>query len=823
MAVPLIFLLGAGSDALRSLEWHTYDLGVRFSFARPANENVVIVGLDAASGKRFGEWPWPRDVLATLDARLRAAGAAVIGYALPFHRPQNAQALGVLGELDGRGSGSGARHLLQEARRRLDTDRTLAASLRRDGAAVLTMDYVAGTAERTAPVLERASLKAVRGPAAADLDLPFLFPSPRPPGAARLLAPVHEIADAAGDLGHGLPLAVGPETVRSNPLVLYYGERPVASFPLLVAARTLGLDRSAIRVEDGRVVTLAGASLATAPGLRALPFFYRAKDGKPPFPVYSFADVYDGKLAAETFRGKTVLVGITDPRWVRELPTPLGRSMPPVLIMAHTVSSLLNGDLFHMPPWPQWLQGLLLLAVALYLALVLPRFRLGTGIAVTALLLVGMLNAHFLLMMARSLWVPLAVPMTALLVGHTLLAFRWRLEGRVRAVQGELTESNRMLAVSYQSQGQLDQAFEKYRRCLMDEPLCNALYSLGQDYERKRQFSRAAEVFGCIAEHDPKFRDVRERIARNQEMEQMFVLGKGGTNTGGGTLIISSNGLQKPMLGRYQVEREIGRGAMGMVYLGKDPKIGRTVAIKTMALSQEFEGDVLEDVKQRFFREAETAGRLNHPNIVTIYDVGEERDLAYIAMDYLKGQNLLAYCKPDTLLPAKAVFDIVIKVAEALEYAHAQRVVHRDIKPANIIYDQASAAVKVTDFGVAHLTDASKTKTGTILGSPSYMSPEQLAGGRVDGRSDLFSLGISLYQLLAGELPFTGESLASLMYKIANERHPDVRMFRPDLPSCVSKIMNKALHKEIERRFQTGKQFAEALRRCQERLTGKGP
>jgi serine/threonine-protein kinase len=299
------------------------------------------------------------------------------------------------------------------------------------------------------------------------------------------------------------------------------------------------------------------------------------------------------------------------------------------------------------------------------------------------------------------------------------------------------------------------------------------------------------------------------------------VTGTGNSAAPNGTLVISSTGVQKPMLGRYTIDKELGRGAMGMVYLGHDPKIGRTVAIKTMSLAQEFEGEKLADVKARFFREAETAGRLNHPNIVTIYDVGEDQDLSYIAMDYLKGDNLLAWTKPENLLPAAEVLDLMIYVAEALDYANSQRVVHRDIKPANIIYDQESGILKVTDFGVACLTDTSKTKTGTILGSPSYMSPEQLAGQKVDGRSDLFSLGITLYQMLSGELPFIADSLASLMYKIANEKHPDIRMFRPELPACISQIINKALHKKADDRFQTGAQMAKALMRCSSRLKGK--
>jgi len=289
--------------------------------------------------------------------------------------------------------------------------------------------------------------------------------------------------------------------------------------------------------------------------------------------------------------------------------------------------------------------------------------------------------------------------------------------------------------------------------------------------------------------------------------------------TNSGTMVVTHDKLQKPMLGRYTIERELGRGAMGMVYLGRDPRIGRTVAIKTMALSQEFDEEQLADVRARFFREAETAGRLNHPNIVTVYDVGEEQELSYIAMDYVQGRPLSYYCKPETLLPAEKVFDVMIKVAEALDYAHAQNVVHRDIKPANIMYDEKTGVAKVTDFGVACLVDSSKTKTGTVLGSPSYMSPEQLAGKKVDGRSDLFSLGVTFFQLLTGELPFVADSLASLMYKIANEKHVDVRMLRPDLPTCVSTIVNRALYKDIEKRVQSGKHLANALRRCQQQIT----
>ena len=270
--------------------------------------------------------------------------------------------------------------------------------------------------------------------------------------------------------------------------------------------------------------------------------------------------------------------------------------------------------------------------------------------------------------------------------------------------------------------------------------------------------------------------------------------------------------VEKPMLGRYQIEKELGKGAMGVVYLGKDPKIGRVVAIKTMALSDAFDGDELVDARERFFREAETAGRLQHQNIVTIFDAGEEHDLAYIAMEFLKGRDLVEYCKSDNLLPVPLVASLVARVAEALAYAHKQMVVHRDIKPANIMYERESDTVKVTDFGIARITDSSKTKTGLVLGTPSFMSPEQLAGKKVDGRSDLYSLGVMLFQLLTGVLPFRGDSMAELMFKIANEEAPDVRVIRPELSTDMARIVALMLHKRPELRYQNGEQVASELR-----------
>jgi serine/threonine protein kinase len=271
-------------------------------------------------------------------------------------------------------------------------------------------------------------------------------------------------------------------------------------------------------------------------------------------------------------------------------------------------------------------------------------------------------------------------------------------------------------------------------------------------------------------------------------------------------------------LGTFEVTREIGRGAMGVVYLGKDIASGRDVALKTMALANEFNANALQDAKDRFMREAEILTWLAHPEIVTIYDVGEERGMAYIAMEFLQGRELTEFTSPDRLLPLPKVLKIIARAADALGYAHEEGhekgIVHRDVKPGNIMYDAANDSVKVTDFGISRLVNLKATRMGLVLGTPLYMSPEQVMGKQITGISDLFSLGATLYQLLCGRLPFEGDSDFEVMRRIAQERHADIAAFRPDLPECVRAIIDRALEKQPEARFQSGYEMAEAIRQC---------
>jgi len=267
-------------------------------------------------------------------------------------------------------------------------------------------------------------------------------------------------------------------------------------------------------------------------------------------------------------------------------------------------------------------------------------------------------------------------------------------------------------------------------------------------------------------------------------------------------------------LGRYEIIGELGQGAMGIVYKAKDPLIDRVVAIKTINLNQAM--DEREEYEARFYQEARAAGRLSHHNIVTIYDVGKSGDVAYIAMEFLEGRELRDVLNKKSVLPLGQVLDIVAQVAQGLAYAHEHGIVHRDVKPSNIMI-QKEGHVKITDFGIARMASAAvRTQTGMVLGSPKYMSPEQVMGKLTDQRSDIFSLGTMLYEMLTGRPPFSGENVNAIMYQTLNASPPQPSSLNPAVPDMLNFIVAKALAKKMDERYQNAKEFADDLRTCRD-------
>jgi len=837
LVVVVLMLFAGGSDLLQSLERKAYDMGVSASSRTPL-DRIAVIAIDDVSIANLGRWPWSREIHAKMTDILAGAKAKVIGNTVFFTEPQldpGYQYILKLLELADKKSPAADNSapapattdpaaavpapaavpagelgqfitLLREGEAALNTDRKLADSFDRARNVLLPMLFTLGEprGKPDKPLAEYVQKNAVAGAAGGDsLPLPT----------AAVQVPIEALGKAAAGLGH---LNANPDIdggTRTEPLVVQHFDQFYPSLSMMIAARSLNLGPADIKLRLGEGVTLGKLRIGTDPALQMYTYFYKDRDGRPAFQVDSFYDVYTGKIPADKYRDKIVLIGPTAAGVGTTSVTPVSPAMPPVLTLAHAVSSILQEHFFVAPTWGWAVEKVLFLLIGAYLIVLLPRLKAGHAAAITGGILVVLLVVHFVLITMQATWIQLMVPCVLLLIGHVaLITKRFIMTERAKVKSDESSaESNRMLGLAYQGQGQLDMAWDKFRQVPLSDGLMDNLYNLALDFERKRQFNKAESVFRHMAEHNPKFRDIESKVSRAKQLSETVILG-GSSGGRTNTSILGEGQVEKPMLGRYQVEKELGKGAMGVVYLGKDPKIGRVVAIKTMALSQEFEADELVEVKERFFREAETAGRLAHQNIVTIYDAGEEHDLAYIAMELLKGGDLVPFTKPGALLPEAQVVSIIARTADALGYAHKQSVVHRDIKPANIMYHLETDTVKVTDFGIARLTDSSKTKTGMVLGTPSYMSPEQLAGKKIDGRSDLFSLAVSLYQMLCGQLPFQGESMAQLMFKIANEPPIDILTVNPNVSPGLVAFIERAMAKDADIRYQTGEEFAAALR-----------
>jgi serine/threonine-protein kinase len=496
-------------------------------------------------------------------------------------------------------------------------------------------------------------------------------------------------------------------------------------------------------------------------------------------------------------RDKIVIVGDLE---ATPYPTPVG-SLAPAELLAHGLAGYRLEHRVRTGPWLDALAWLLGAACVAAIAFAPPSL-MGTMLAPIGSAL-GLQAAGALGFTAAGVWLPVAAPSLLVLALSGLTPSRDR--GRAApALAGGAGDQTLLDARRLASAGALEQAWAVYRRLPIRQDVLGDLYELADALAGKGEPRKAADLFHRMAQAHAGFKDVTARLVAASCREQG-----------------PSHGVDMPKtLGRYQILGRLGRGAMGVVYLGRDPAINRIVAIKAIHFEKELDPGYAEEARGRFVREAETAGRLSHPSIVTIYDVGEESGVAYIAMEYVCGIHLSDHCEKETLLPIPMVLDLLARTADALAYAHSQNVVHRDIKPANIMYDSATDSLKITDFGIARLMDVSRTRTGIVLGTPSYMSPEQLQGENVNGHTDLFALGVNLYQLLTSLLPFRGTSMTQLMFVITNEPHVPVTTIRADLPPDLDEILDRALAKQPADRYQTGGEMARALRAVPARAGG---
>ena len=837
---------------LDGLQRWTYDHALAAA-GRPGSADVVIVAIDAHSQAQRGAWPWSRDLHSRLVDRLHAAGAKVVVYAEPFVEPESQRALFEWQRIATTVAADPAlaHHpelpvLLSLSREQLDADGQFARSLASQGHSLLALApwsgeevaNAAGLGGRVTALLEAEPPGA--GAAAADA-------LPHPPW------PLRRLAQAARAVGH-LELTEDTDGVlRRHALRREVQGQSVASLAWLAALLQKGLPVTTPAQTDTRATSLSTLSVPWATDGRVAPIFASPDLFRQPAFVRLGADaVIDGRFNGRAVAGKLVLIGRIDPAVrLAGVTLPDGENAAPVEVLAHLSSALLTGQLVAQPLWARNLHWLVALAVLGYLFVLAPRLTAGSGLLISGLGALCLLLAAQLGLSAQHVWAPMVLPAALLLLGHlAVLAGRRRGQTVIRPRRksapsaGDAAASAPgvfnagpqpvdpptltpipVLPVAAVAAGPISRpgALTGAAQGLAapsggggsSHSLSSMQHSLPAPSASVADLQRSRPV--TLSKGDTAAIDATESAGRAHSPRAVDLslaatqpLYERARPSASSDSVSAASSTRR--LGRYEIERELGRGTMGRVYLARDVGSGREVALKTMALTSEFEGFALHDAKLRFQREALAACRLEHPDIVRVLDSGEERGLVYIAMERLYGHDLTQHIRPGGLLSMRSVVVVGLRVATALAYAHRQGVVHRDIKPANVMIDPARAQVKLTDFGIARLTDSARTRTGLVLGSPSYMSPEQLIGRPADGRSDLYSLGVVLFQMLTGQLPMQAHTLADLIQAVTREPAPDLRRLRPEAPPALADILGILLQKRPELRYADGDQLATDLR-----------
>ncbi|MEN8244333.1 MAG: serine/threonine-protein kinase [Thermodesulfobacteriota bacterium] len=806
---------------LDTLELKYYDVMMKFRGQPESPSKIVMVDIDDASIEKLGRWPWPRSLVAEGLNRINAGNPKVIGLNLLLTEPETSEGLAELetieamiaGELGDNMGASGDKllHAVRDAKSKLDNDKKLTEALNASGNVILPFFF------REAAVTRQGNEEPEDAVVAAAIQNIRREEDDIVPQGDEIVLPIEAFYNAAAGVGH-FNLAYDQDgTARRERLVYAYNGLYFPSYTLRLATSYLNLELADLSLDLGAVVRLG--SLVDIPTTLYSELLVSFKGPGGSFKQYSFFDVINDKIPSSVFHNKLVLVSPSAAGIMNPLSTSTDPAMPVGEFSAQTIWAILNKQFVQKPLWADMAELLMILFFGLVIALLLPRLKaLVAGVVFVSILFVLLFGSIYLFV-SSGMWVPSAYPLLEIVLGYigVVSLSYFATETSKEKVEGESAETNRMLGLSFQSQGMLDMAFDKFRRVPVNDEMKDILYNLGLDYERKRQFNKAAAVYEYIETEDDSFKDVREKKKKLMQASETMVFGDSFLSGSGETDMLETGSEVKPTLGRYEVDRQLGKGAMGVVYLGKDPRINRTTAIKTFRFTDDFEEDEIGELKEKFFREAESAGTLSHPNIVTIYDAGDEQDLAYIAMEYLEGEDLQQYIRKDTLLPMRKVIEYVADIADGLDYAHQRGIVHRDIKPANIMLLK-NGMVKITDFGIARITATSQTQTGVVKGTPYYMSPEQFSGEKVDGRSDIFSLGVMMYQLLTGTLPFYADNPAALMNKIMNVPHQDPRKINPKIVKPLALILDKALAKDREKRYQKSAQMCTHLRQTGKKI-----
>jgi CHASE2 domain-containing sensor protein/tRNA A-37 threonylcarbamoyl transferase component Bud32 len=808
VACIFIFLSFSSFHVFESLERIIYGIEMRLDLPQNrGRQKIAIVNIDKKSLEQLGPWPWPRHLIAEMISILKNNGAKIIGLDLLFSARKPSQGLkevqelyqSVLNRQNGPQQDVWILNALKEVEKRLDNDSILSQAVKASGNIIMPVSGSFGKYDTELVLSEDSFMQKKLPKMKVNIDS---FPPVN-----QLTTPFPELFENSHGLGHTNLSPVELMKGQVHLLFINYRGHLVPSMPLRLTLDYLNKQPEEILIQ-GEGIRLTDSVIPAFKG----EIFVKFIGGRRSFPYYSFSDILKVKKVPAVFEDKIVLIGYTADG-TSAVNTPVDTQMPRVELMANIIENLMSGRYLQRPGFMIYLEVLFLLLLTFFASFAIPHLSFINRVGITMGLIFLAVFIGIVFFIGMDLWFKAIYISLALVTVYAVLSVKDFIirQQTLGLTSKESIETNRMLGLSLQSQGLLDLAFEKFRKCPLDDAMKDVIYNLGLDYERKRMINKAVSVYEYILQLDNTFRKLNERIPKLRKLiGPLSMAGQDGKKQAGKIVVSDDLGV-KPTVGRYEIIDELGQGAMGIVYKAKDPRINRLLAIKTIRFADEFEEEKLADVKGRFLREAEIAGKLSHRSVVSIYDVGEDYDLTYMAMEFLEGENLQKHCRKGNLLPLRKILFIVGETASALNYAHSNGVIHRDIKPANIMLLK-DGKIKVTDFGIAKAVSSSETKSGIILGTPNYMSPEQINGQKIDGRSDIFSLGVVFYELLTGQLPFHGKTLTNLFYQITQGKHPSPRSINPNVPKPCEQIIDKALTKNPENRFQDADEFAKYLR-----------
>jgi len=820
ITVLVVSLYLGDFTGLKKVQWKIDDLMYVFRGEQATAPEIVQVNIDDESCDKLGRWPWSYDLLADLVATCNSGQPRTILLNVDLMTRVSEDTSGNITIL--------ANQLSWVDNIVLTYDMALAEYSHQR---MSKPDYLYRSAMQTDTELgvldEKASLNVRR---------PFL--------------PSGILLQYADGLGFTYMEYDQDRRVRWAPMLVNYDGYYYPSAPLLATALHLGFEPNDIIIKSGQIIQFGQYTIPIDDKGR---FFINFSNPETAFIEYNAVDLLEEQIDLENLKDKLVIIGVSATGAADVFNTPVISSMPRSAVFANIAENIMHANYIKRLDVSTGLNVLILFGFGLFCAVILPRVTLLYRMIILFVCLFILANLSFILfnsynMLLNSLYLGLEI-LFFILAAPLLDESRFA-EGGIFDLGSLFGRQPDKGSMDFGSAPDLKHIPVKKLRDAGSEPEFQETEHIESDSTRasnaqenapetkamdstpppipapdKKSTPQAAfpewQTGQPISDHlqadSQSSQECEENIAEDPQAESQPSDSEKVDQPQQSVQDLSASPLsgtggdrELTHLGRYEMKGVIGKGAMGTVFKGIDPAINRPVALKTIRLDFVSDQSEMEELRERLMREARLAGQLSHPNIVTIYDIGSQENLHYIAMEFLEGQTLEDMIKRKVQFSYKIIASIITQICTALQYAHEQGVVHRDIKPANIMV-LPDYTVKVMDFGIARVDSSSMTRTGIAMGTPNYIAPELLQGKSVDRRCDIFSVGVVIYEMLTGRRPFKGENLTSLIYSIINDNPPTPSSINEKIPLLFDHITDKALKKNPVERYQKASDLKSAL------------